>query len=98
MTDTDRTIPPGYKMTEVGVIPDDWKVKALESITPPNKKYGIVDGLFGSNLKTNHYKNSGTPSSAVYISCTALLPADEGSSTVKVVPCPIILSTVIRPW
>lgn len=28
---------------------------------PARKKYGIVDGPFGSNLKTEHYKKSGIP-------------------------------------
>lgn len=26
-------IPPGYKQTEVGVIPEDWEVKTLGSLT-----------------------------------------------------------------
>ena len=51
----------GYKQTEVGVIPEDWEVTPLESITPPNRKNGIVDGPFGSNLKTIHYRSSGIP-------------------------------------
>jgi len=51
----------GYKKSEVGVIPDDWEVKALEDLTPKGKKNGIVDGPFGSNLKTIHYKKSGIP-------------------------------------
>lgn len=25
----DKPVPPGYKMTEVGVIPEDWEVKPL---------------------------------------------------------------------
>jgi type I restriction enzyme, S subunit len=52
---------PGYKQTEVGMIPEDWKVNTLESTTPRNAKNGIVDGPFGSNLKTIHYKKSGIP-------------------------------------
>lgn len=52
---------PGYKQTEVGCIPEDWVVRSLESTTPQNVKYGIVDGPFGSNLKTIHYRNSGIP-------------------------------------
>ena len=54
-------IPPGYKQTEAGVIPEDWVVTPLESVTPPNGKNGIVDGPFGSNLKTIHYRTSGIP-------------------------------------
>ncbi len=56
-----QKIPPGYKQTEIGVIPKDWEVKNIESFTPQGKKYGIVDGPFGSNLKTEHYRKSGIP-------------------------------------
>ena len=51
----------GYKQTEVGIIPEDWDVSTLESITPRNRPNGIVDGPFGSNLKTIHYKKIGIP-------------------------------------
>ena len=46
---------PGYKQTEVGVIPENWDVIEIESVVPKGVKYGIVDGPFGSNLKTIHY-------------------------------------------
>jgi len=29
---------PGYKQTEVGIIPEDWEAVPLESVTPPNRK------------------------------------------------------------
>ena len=51
----------GYKNTEVGVIPEDWVLFTIEELTPKNKKYNIVDGPFGSNLKTIHYRKSGIP-------------------------------------
>jgi len=54
-------VPSGYRRTEVGVIPEDWDVAPLVSVVPPNVKNGIVDGPFGSNLKTIHYRNSGIP-------------------------------------
>lgn len=54
-------VPNGYKQTEVGVIPEDWEAVPLESVTPLNVKNGIVDGPFGSNLKTIHYRSSGIP-------------------------------------
>ncbi len=39
-----KQVPVGYKQTEVGVIPKDWTVKSLGSITDPNRpiSYGIV--------------------------------------------------------
>lgn len=49
----------GYKQTEVGVIPSEWGVDSVESVTPRGGKNGIVDGPFGSNLKTIHYRKSG---------------------------------------
>ena len=36
-------IPPGYKRTEVGVVPEDWKVVSIESVTTH-----ISDGLHGT--------------------------------------------------
>ncbi len=41
-------------------IPDEWEVKTIMEITN-NEKFAIVDGPFGSNLKTEHYKTSGIP-------------------------------------
>jgi type I restriction enzyme S subunit len=40
---------PGYKQTEVGVIPEDWEVKALEQICREPVTYGIVQ--CGPNIK-----------------------------------------------
>jgi type I restriction enzyme S subunit len=51
----------GYKHTEVGVIPEDWAIGSLESVTHQGIRNGIVDGPFGSNLKTIHYRKSGVP-------------------------------------
>ena len=51
----------GYKQTEVGVIPEEWVVDSLASVTPSNARNGIVDGPFGSNLKTIHYRKGGIP-------------------------------------
>jgi type I restriction enzyme S subunit len=41
---------PGYKQTEMGVIPEDWEVERLDSITEPSRpiSYGIVQT--GPNL------------------------------------------------
>src|SRR3990172_7044812 len=55
----------GYKQTEVGVIPDDWKVKRLQDISPsqsvglvinPSTYFddnGTVPMLVGSNIEEN---------------------------------------------
>lgn len=51
----------GYKQTEVGFIPSDWVIAPISSIVVQGKKYGIVDGPFGSNLKTIHYRKTGIP-------------------------------------
>lgn len=52
---------PGYRETEVGIIPEDWGFNTLASVTPVNAKNGIVDGPFGSNLKIIHYRKQGIP-------------------------------------
>ena len=39
----------------------DWIRIEINQLTNPNIKYGIVDGPFGSNLKTIHYKTEGIP-------------------------------------
>lgn len=47
-----KNIPQGYQSTEVGVIPEDWEVKALGDITETNRpiSYGIVQiGPFIAN-------------------------------------------------
>ena len=41
--------------------PNDWNDYSIEELTPKNKQYNIVDGPFGSNLKTIHYRKSGIP-------------------------------------
>jgi type I restriction enzyme S subunit len=49
------------KQTEIGLFPEDWTVYKIEDLTPKNIKYTIVDGPFGSNLKTIHYRKKGIP-------------------------------------
>jgi type I restriction enzyme S subunit len=51
----------GHQRTGAGVLPNEWSVDSLSSVTPRNARNGIVDGPFGSNLKTIHYKKSGIP-------------------------------------
>ncbi len=47
---------PGYKQTEVGVVPEDWKVCPLRDITADN---GIIRGPFGGSLRKEFFKRSG---------------------------------------
>lgn len=42
-------VPPGYKQTEVGVIPEDWSVSSVQEIGH------IRTGPFGTLLKANEY-------------------------------------------
>ena len=58
-------IPPGYKQTEVGVIPEEWVIKSLKRISPSQSvglvinpstyfnKAGTVPLLVGSNVSEN---------------------------------------------
>jgi type I restriction enzyme S subunit len=48
-----------FKDSPVGVIPVGWEVKTLLDVC--SSKYAIVDGPFGSNLKTEHYRPTGVP-------------------------------------
>jgi len=48
-----------FKDSELGRIPKSWEVKPLLKLT--KGRFGIVDGPFGSNLKTEHYKSEGIP-------------------------------------
>ncbi len=51
---------PGYKQTEVGVIPEDWDCVSIQraASSAPN---AIVGGPFGSDLTSSDYVDSGVP-------------------------------------
>ena len=48
-----------FKDSELGRIPKSWEVNRLINLS--EGRFGIVDGPFGSNLKTEHYRLSGIP-------------------------------------
>ncbi len=48
-----------FKPSQLGQIPKSWEVMELNNLVV--KRYGIVDGPFGSNLKTIHYRSEGIP-------------------------------------
>ena len=48
-----------FKDSELGQIPKSWDVQPLLKLS--KGRFGIVDGPFGSNLKTEHYKSKGIP-------------------------------------
>jgi len=50
-----QSIPPGYKKTEIGTIPEDWKVKRLGEV------FEIISGPFGSSVKKEFFSKSGMP-------------------------------------
>ena len=50
----------GYKQTEVGVIPEDWRVVPLACLASAAKN-AIVGGPFGSDLVSTDYVASGVP-------------------------------------
>ncbi|MFK7032552.1 restriction endonuclease subunit S [Flavobacterium oreochromis] len=45
--------------TEIGLIPEDWKVLIFNDFSDKLKKWSITGGPFGSNLKTNDYTSDG---------------------------------------
>ena len=63
---------PGYKQTEVGMIPEDWQVETLARVCEPK---GIVRGPFGGALKKETFVPTGfkvyEQRNAIYKSCAA---------------------------
>lgn len=51
---------PGYKQTEVGVIPQDWSSPSLKDIAA-SRSNAIVGGPFGSDLVSGDYVSTGIP-------------------------------------
>ena len=49
-------VPPGYKQTDLGVIPEHWHIRQLANICMPQ---GIVRGPFGGTLKKDTFVTSG---------------------------------------
>ena len=49
-------VPPGYKQTDLGVIPEHWHIRQLVDICMPR---GIVRGPFGGTLKKDTFVTSG---------------------------------------
>jgi type I restriction enzyme S subunit len=53
-------VTPGYKQTEVGVIPEDWECTNVRDIASPIRN-AIVGGPFGSDLVSSDYVEDGVP-------------------------------------
>ena len=51
---------PGYKQTEVGVVPEDWETTTVSEIAARTRN-AIVGGPFGSDLVSNDYVEEGVP-------------------------------------
>ena len=49
-----------FKDSQLGRIPVEWEVVSLQSMAHRHK-HAFVDGPFGSNLKTIHYREAGVP-------------------------------------
>lgn len=49
-------VKPGYKLTELGVIPEDWRVSAIESLVDE-----VSMGPFGSDITVSNFVSSGVP-------------------------------------
>ncbi len=52
--------PPGYKQTEVGVIPEEWKSSTVRGLAS-SARNAIVGGPFGSDLVSRDYVEHGVP-------------------------------------
>ncbi|TLU81930.1 MAG: hypothetical protein FDX21_10250 [Chlorobium sp.] len=53
-------VKPGYKLTEVGVIPEDWECTTVQGIAS-SVRNAIVGGPFGSDLVSDDYVSYGVP-------------------------------------
>ncbi|MBD2214102.1 hypothetical protein H6G27_30180 [Nostoc linckia FACHB-104] len=74
---------PGYKQTEMGVIPEDWEVQDVQNIGQ------IRTGPFGTLLKANEYSHAdGTPLISVREIGEGTLRVDEKT--------PLVPSSVVR--
>ena len=80
-------VKPGYKQTEVGVIPEDWEVRSLEEITDPKQPicYGIVQvGPFSSGgIKVLAIKNLNTDYRTDVHQCSPEIEAPYARSRVS---------------
>jgi type I restriction enzyme S subunit len=56
ITAQETKVKPGYKLTEVGVIPEDWKTETLERVCVPG---GLVRGPFGGAIKKEFFVKDG---------------------------------------
>ncbi|MGE0467859.1 MAG: restriction endonuclease subunit S [Nitrospira sp.] len=80
-------VPPGYKQTEVGVLPKEWEVKPLKLISPRQSvglvinpstyfdKAGTVPLLVGSNISENAIES--TTANRITKASSELLPASR---------------------
>jgi len=51
---------PGYKQTEVGVIPEEWESTCVTAVASSSRN-AIVGGPFGSDLVSSDYVDDGVP-------------------------------------
>lgn len=52
----ERKLPEGYKITEIGIIPEDWELEYIENLCVKN---GLVRGPFGGALKKEYFVKYG---------------------------------------
>lgn len=68
--DSSVDIPPRYKKTDVGIIPEDWEIRSLSDLCAPQ---GLVRGPFGGALKKDSFVTSGfkvyEQRNAIYKTC-----------------------------
>ena len=58
LVEKQQGVPEGYKLTEVGVIPEDWEVVLINDLNPSNSP-AIKAGPFGSSLTKDIYVSKG---------------------------------------
>lgn len=97
----------GYKMTDLGLIPETWELCPLSEVADKSVRWSITGGPFGSNLKATDYTDDGIQIIQLqnigdgifyddYIIYTSIEKADELISC-NIYPGEIILSKMGDP-
>ena len=100
-THNSQLIPPGYKQTEVGVIPEDWEIPSIQELLDRGAVVGHLDGNHGELYPRSHefkdpvYRTSPRTTYAVAESISAIanisrkivLAASEKASLRMVMCC-----------
>lgn len=100
-------VPKGYKQTKIGIIPNEWTQETLNTIRDKNDRYSLTGGPFGSDLKSEHYTESGVRiiqlqniGDGVFIDKYKIFASDEKANELiscNIYPNEIIIAKMAEP-